>query len=88
MRPDPQAQPFKAEKLTGSVNLADAGSVMREIVARVPSGLRRIPDGENGDRGNWIFFQMQRFLQSSAATSSLSSSRRCWVPMSGRCSPT
>ncbi len=48
----------------GSVNLADAGSVMREIVARVPSGLRRIPDGETGDRGNWIFFQMQKFLQS------------------------
>jgi hypothetical protein len=48
----------------GSVNLADAGSVMHEIVARVPSGLRRIPDGETGDRGNWIFFQMQKFLQS------------------------
>src|SRR5580692_11549212 len=48
----------------GSVNLADAGSVMREIVARVPSGLRRIPDGETGDRGNWIYFQMQKFLQS------------------------
>jgi hypothetical protein len=48
----------------GSVNLTDAGSVMREIVARVPSGLRRIPDGETGDRGNWIFFQMQRFLES------------------------
>ena len=48
----------------GSVNLADAESVMREIVARVPSGLRRIPDGETGDRGNWIFFQMQKFLQS------------------------
>ena len=48
----------------GSVNLADAGSVMREIVLRVPSGLRRIPDGETGDRGGWIFFQMQKFLQS------------------------
>src|SRR5579862_2985687 len=47
----------------GSVNLADAESVMREIVSRVPSGLRRIPDGETGDRGNWIFFQLQRFLQ-------------------------
>ena len=47
----------------GSVNLADAGAVMREIVSRVPSGLRRIPDGETGDRGNWIFFQLQRFLQ-------------------------
>ena len=48
----------------GSVNLADAESVMREITVRVPSGLRRVPDGEIGDRGNWIFFQMQKFLQS------------------------
>jgi hypothetical protein len=47
----------------GSVNLADAGSVMREIVSRIPSGLRRIPDGETGDRGNWIFFQLQKFLE-------------------------
>jgi hypothetical protein len=48
----------------GSVNLADTETVMREIVSRVPSGLRRVPDGETGDRGNWIFFQMQKFLQS------------------------
>ena len=47
----------------GSVNLADAESVMRQISSRVPSGLRRIPDGETGDRGNWIFFQLQKFLQ-------------------------
>jgi hypothetical protein len=47
----------------GSVNLADAESVMREIAARVPSGLRRIPDGETGDRGGWIYFQLQKFLQ-------------------------
>jgi hypothetical protein len=48
----------------GSVNLADAGSVMREIVTRIPVGLRRVPDGETGDRGNWIFFQWQQFQQS------------------------
>jgi hypothetical protein len=48
----------------GSVNLADTETVMREITARMPAGLRRIPDGETGDRGNWIFFQMQKFLQS------------------------
>jgi hypothetical protein len=48
----------------GSVNLADTETVLREITARVPSGLRRIPDGETGDRGNWIFFQMQKFQQS------------------------
>ena len=47
----------------GSVNLDDAESVMREIASRVPAGLRRIPDGETGDRGNWIFFQFQRFAQ-------------------------
>lgn len=47
----------------GSINLADTESVMREIVARVPSGLRRIPDGETGDRGAWIFFQEQKFRQ-------------------------
>ena len=34
----------------GNVNLADAESVMREIVARVSSSVRRIPDGETGDR--------------------------------------
>jgi len=47
----------------GSVNLADAESVMREIAARVPSGLPRIPDGETGDRGKWIVFQLQKFRQ-------------------------
>jgi len=48
----------------GSVNLPDTETVMREISTRIPSGVRRIPDGETGDRGNWIYFQLQRFLQS------------------------
>jgi hypothetical protein len=47
----------------GSVNLADAQTVMREIAARVPSGVRRIPDGETGDRGTWIGFQLEKFMQ-------------------------
>lgn len=47
----------------GSVKLADAETVMREIAARVPSGVRRIPDGETGDRDNWIYFQLNKFLQ-------------------------
>jgi hypothetical protein len=47
----------------GSVNLADAETVMREIASRVPSGLRRVPDGETGDRGNWIYYQLQKFMQ-------------------------
>src|SRR6201987_5908783 len=47
----------------GSVNLTDTESVMREITTRVPSGVRRIPDGETGDRAGWIFYQAHRFLQ-------------------------
>lgn len=47
----------------GGVNLADAESVMREIAARVPTGVRRVPDGETGDRQNWIFFQLAKFWQ-------------------------
>jgi len=45
----------------GGVHLADAETVMREIVARVPVGVSRIPDGETGDRQQWIFFQLQKF---------------------------
>lgn len=45
----------------GGVNLPDAETVMREITSRVPIGVRRIPDGETGDRQQWIFFQLQKF---------------------------
>ena len=48
----------------GSVNLPDTATVMSEIVSRVPAGLRRIPDGETRERGNWISFQLQKFLES------------------------
>jgi hypothetical protein len=47
----------------GAVNLADAETVMREIVARVPRGVSRIPEGETGDRQQWIFFQLQKFWE-------------------------
>ena len=47
----------------GSVNLADSETVMREIASRIPSGLRRVPDGETGERANWILFQLQKFMQ-------------------------
>lgn len=47
----------------GSVNLPEAETVMREIVSRVPAGIRRLPDGETGDRARWIFFQLQKFLE-------------------------
>jgi hypothetical protein len=47
----------------GGVNLADTETVMREIAARVPNGVSRIPDGETGDRSNWIWFQLAKFQQ-------------------------
>ena len=54
--------PATSAHFNGSVNLADTETVMREISARIPAGVRRVPDGETGeDRNNWIFYQLQRF---------------------------
>ncbi|MGH2859404.1 MAG: hypothetical protein ACRDMJ_18175 [Solirubrobacteraceae bacterium] len=55
--------PPTAVHFNGSVNLPDAETVMREICARIPDGLRRMTDGETGDRGYWISFQTRRFEQ-------------------------
>ncbi|MGZ4286156.1 MAG: hypothetical protein ACXVHB_18565 [Solirubrobacteraceae bacterium] len=49
--------------LNGSVNLPGAETVMREVLRRIPRGLRRVPDGETGDRGRWILFQFLKFRQ-------------------------
>jgi hypothetical protein len=46
----------------GSVNLPDAETVMREISARIPAGVRRMTDGETGERNYWIHFQVQKFV--------------------------
>ena len=37
-------------------------TVMREISSRIPTGVRRMTDGETGERGYWIHFQIQKFL--------------------------
>jgi hypothetical protein len=47
----------------GSVNLADAETVMREISSRIPNGVRRMTDGETGDRNYWISFQTRKFAE-------------------------
>ncbi|HEX3803373.1 MAG TPA: hypothetical protein VHV75_11090 [Solirubrobacteraceae bacterium] len=49
----------------GSVNLPDAETVMREISSRIPNGVRRMTDGETGDRNYWISFQTRKFQQMS-----------------------
>jgi hypothetical protein len=47
----------------GSVNLPDAETVMREISSRIPVGVRRMTDGETGERGYWIHYQIAKFQQ-------------------------
>jgi hypothetical protein len=49
--------------LNGSINLPDADTVFHELGERIGRLARRYSDGETGDRGNWIFFQLQRFWE-------------------------
>jgi hypothetical protein len=55
--------PPSSVHFNGSVNLPDAETVMREISSRIPTGVRRMTDGETGERGYWILFQIEKFLQ-------------------------
>src|ERR1700761_921363 len=55
--------PPSSVHFNGSVNLPDAQTVMREISTRIPSGVRRMTDGETGDRNYWISFQTRKFEQ-------------------------
>jgi len=43
--------------LIGSVPLPDCEQVFRRVGGELGSYLRRLPDGETGERGRWIFFQ-------------------------------
>ena len=54
--------PPRSVHFNGSVNLPDAETVMREISSRIPAGVRRMTDGETGERNYWIHFQIQKFL--------------------------
>src|SRR3954463_16269811 len=55
--------PPSSVHFNGSVNLPDAETVMREISTRIPSGVRRMTDGETGDRNYWIHYQIGKFRQ-------------------------
>jgi hypothetical protein len=55
--------PPNAVHFNGSVNLPDADAVMREISTRIPHGVRRMTDGETGDRNYWIHYQIRKFEQ-------------------------
>jgi hypothetical protein len=43
--------------LIGSVPLPDCEAVFRQVAGELGPYLRRLPDGETGERGRWIFFQ-------------------------------
>ncbi len=47
----------------GSIALPDTDTVFRELGERIGPLAARYPDGETGDRSNWIWFQLQRFLE-------------------------
>lgn len=48
--------------LVGSVPLDTAEGVFRRLAAALGGQLERIPDGETGERANWIGFQLGRLL--------------------------
>jgi hypothetical protein len=48
--------------LVGSVPLDDCEQVFREVSASLGDRLARIPDGETGERTNWVGWQLPRLL--------------------------
>lgn len=49
--------------LVGSVPLASAREVFETVSAALGPRVKRIPDGETGDRINWVFWQEKLFAQ-------------------------
>ena len=68
---------------------------MREISSRIPTGVRRMTDGETGDRNYWISFQIRKFEQmpefemvaSGKAYEPVPTRRRCRSCASSRAPP-
>ena len=48
--------------LVGSVPLPDSEAVFREVSGALDPHLRRLPDGETGERIRWIWFQREMLL--------------------------
>lgn len=46
--------------LCGSVPLADTAAVFEQVAKRLGSHISRIPDGETGDRDNWVVWQLPK----------------------------
>ena len=48
--------------LVGSVPLSDTESVFRTVAGQLGRQLKRIPDGETGDRRRWISWQREMLV--------------------------
>jgi len=48
--------------LVGSVAMPDSESVFRALSSELAPWLRRIPDGETGERHRWIYWQREMLL--------------------------
>ena len=57
----PASTSIRGAHLVGSVNLPDAETVFRTVSAHLGDRLRRMPDGEVGERFYWVQFQTARF---------------------------
>ena len=49
--------------MIGSVALSDTESVFRTLVGELGPWLKRLPDGETGARGRWIFWQREMLIE-------------------------
>ena len=49
--------------LTGSINVPTIDDAFRLVGERLQPGTTRVPDGEPGDRANWVLTQAEHFLQ-------------------------
>lgn len=49
--------------LIGSVPLADAEAVFRAVAGELGPWLKRLPDGETGERHRWIYWQREMLLR-------------------------
>ena len=58
--------PLTCAHLVGSLPYPDADTAFAEIAARLGGHLKRIPDGETGERARWIFWQRARVADHAA----------------------
>jgi len=49
--------------LTGSINVPSVDDAFRLVGSRLQPGVTRVPDGEPGDRANWVLTQADVFLK-------------------------